>query len=71
MSDGADGTLTSGAFPSDLPARIDGTSAWVGPAMAARSDWIETLAADELDELATAGQAWIDGHADLTRAAHS
>jgi Taurine catabolism dioxygenase TauD, TfdA family len=67
MSESGDEAPSSGSFPSGLPARIDDASAWVGPAMAARSDWIETLAADELDELATASQAWIDGQADLTQ----
>ncbi|MFI4932481.1 MAG: TauD/TfdA family dioxygenase [Burkholderiales bacterium] len=50
-------------FPAGLPARIDGPSAWHGPAMAARDDWIETLSARELDELATASTPWISERA--------
>ena len=50
----------SDAFPPGLPARIDDASAWYGPAMAARRDWIETLSADELAELAAASAPWLD-----------
>ncbi|HTP72367.1 MAG TPA: TauD/TfdA family dioxygenase [Burkholderiaceae bacterium] len=52
------------AFPAGLPARIDGPCAWTGPAMAARSDWIEVLSAPELDELAHACTPWLSPHAD-------
>jgi len=37
-----------------LPDRIEGPSAWYGPAMAARADWIETLTAAESAEVAAA-----------------
>jgi len=52
------------AFPAGLPARIDAPCAWYGPAMAARSDWIEVLSAPELDELAHACMPWLSQHAD-------
>lgn len=51
-------------FPAGLPARIDHPSAWYGPAMAARSDWIESLSAAELDELAVASTPWLSARAD-------
>lgn len=51
-------------FPEGLPARIDNPSAWYGPAMASRSDWIETLSAPELEELATASTPWLSERAD-------
>ncbi|HEY6511107.1 MAG TPA: TauD/TfdA family dioxygenase [Burkholderiaceae bacterium] len=51
-------------FPAGLPARIDGPSAWQGPQMAARADWIETLTAAELDELAAASAPWLSERAD-------
>jgi len=52
------------AFPAGLPARIEGPSAWYGPAMAARTDWIETLSASELAELAVASTPWLSERAD-------
>ena len=52
-------------FPPGLPARIDDASAWLGPVMAARSDWIETLTAAELNELALASERWMGASADL------
>jgi len=39
---------------SDLPARIEGAAAWYGPAMAARSDWIEVLTPAERAEVSAA-----------------
>jgi hypothetical protein len=56
-----------GAFPPGLPIRIDAASAWVGAAMALRTDWIETLSPADLSELAAASEAWVDIAADLTR----
>ena len=53
-------------FPPGLPERIDDACAWLGPSMAARSDWIEPLSAAELDELARACQPWLDEATDLT-----
>ena len=46
-------------FPAGLPARVDGPAAWMGPDMAARDDWIETLSTDELDELGSAARPWL------------
>jgi len=34
----------------DLPGEITGPAAWYGPAMAARTDWVHTLCADEVAE---------------------
>jgi len=53
------------SFPPGLPERIDDASAWYGPAMAARSDWIEPLSQPELDELAAASEPWMDERFDL------
>jgi hypothetical protein len=55
----------AGSFPAGLPARIEHACAWHGPAMAARSDWIEPLSVRELDELAQAAEPWMDEGADL------
>jgi hypothetical protein len=52
-------------FPPGLPARIDDPSAWYGPGLAARTDWIETLSAQELDDLFRASEPWADPRADL------
>ena len=38
----------------DLPREIAGPAAWYGPAMAARSDWLEILSPDECAEIAAA-----------------
>jgi hypothetical protein len=54
------------AFPAGLPVRIEHACAWLGPAMAARSDWIERLEPIELDELAQASEPWMRESADLT-----
>ena len=54
------------AFPPGLPPHIDDASAWRGPAMAARSDWIESFSERELDELAAASDAWLREGRDLT-----
>jgi len=51
-------------FPTGLPARVDGACAWYGPEMAARDDWIETLSAAELAELAAACAPWLSERAD-------
>ncbi|HSB98680.1 MAG TPA: TauD/TfdA family dioxygenase [Burkholderiaceae bacterium] len=56
--------MSQPVFPAGLPARIEGASAWYGPAMAAREDWIETLSPAELDELAHACTPWLSEHAD-------
>ena len=64
ISQGAEAAALS--FPPGLPERVESPSAWYGPAMAARSDWIETLTAGELNELAAASAPWLDEAADLT-----
>jgi hypothetical protein len=53
-------------FPAGLPERIERPSAWYGPAMAARRDWVETLSPRELDELAAACTPWLGERADLS-----
>ena len=53
-------------FPAGLPERIDHPCAWFGPAMAARSDWIEPLSDAELRELNQACEPWTAEGADLT-----
>lgn len=54
------------SFPPGLPPRIEGECAWYGPAMAARSDWIEPLTAGELDELKRAAGPWAASGRDMT-----
>jgi hypothetical protein len=39
-----------------IPSAIDGPSAWYGPAIAHRSDWVESLSSAELDEIESAGR---------------
>jgi len=53
------------SFPPGLPVRIEDRSAWYGPAMAARSDWVETFSQHELDDLAAASEPWVDERSDL------
>ncbi len=40
----------------DLPPEIQGSSAWYGPDMARRTDWIETLSAVEIAEIDVAAR---------------
>jgi hypothetical protein len=40
----------------DLPPTIDGRSAWYGPDLADRTEWIETLSTAELSEIESAGE---------------
>jgi hypothetical protein len=47
------------SFPAGLPARIEGPGAWYGPQVAAQGGWIDTLEADEIDELAQAARPWL------------
>jgi len=49
----------------DVPAHQETPAAWYGPDMAGRSDWIEHLAAAELDELAVASAALAEPGVDL------
>jgi TfdA family taurine catabolism dioxygenase TauD len=58
--------MTTPSFPAGLSARIEDPSAWCGPEMAARSDWIEILDGNELDELAMATEPWMAESSDLT-----
>ena len=55
------------SFPPGLPERIDGPSAWLGPDLAARSDWVETLSARELAEIEAACQPWLPEAADIAQ----
>lgn len=57
--------MNTPAFPLGLPSRIDEPSAWYGPAMAARTDWIEVLTEEELSELHRACEPWMDERADI------
>ena len=57
---------TVAPFPSGLPERIHDASAWLGPSMATRSDWVEPLSPAELDELARACEPWLVEGTDLT-----
>lgn len=52
-------------FPPGLPARIDDACAWLGPEMAARSDWIDALRPAELAELHAATTGWLRSGAEL------
>jgi hypothetical protein len=61
----------SAGFPAGLPAQIDGPSAWFGPAMAERGDWIEPLSAAELDEIDAACQPWLRSGAELGQMARA
>ena len=55
-------------FPTGLPVRIEGPSAWYGAAMAARSsDWCAALTADDLAEIAAAAEPWLADDADITQ----
>lgn len=58
-------TQESPPFPGDLPERIDDPSAWYGPNMAARTDWIEILTEPELHELYRATEPWLDESTDI------
>ena len=40
----------------EIPSAIEGPSAWYGPAIAHRSEWIEPLSSAELDEIESAGR---------------
>jgi hypothetical protein len=49
----------------ELPAKIRSPSAWYGPEMARRSDWIESLSADELAEIEDACRPLTETRSDL------
>ncbi|HTN49945.1 MAG TPA: TauD/TfdA family dioxygenase [Burkholderiaceae bacterium] len=57
--------MTTPTFPAGLPVRIQDPSAWYGPEVAARADWIEVLDRREVDELAVASEPWMDENSDL------
>src|SRR5436305_13695101 len=40
--------------PSELPAEIAGPSAWYGPQVASRTDWIHAISDEEIAEIASA-----------------
>jgi hypothetical protein len=41
-----------------LPPLLDGPAVWYGPQMAGREDWIHTLSAQEIEEVAHAARPW-------------
>ena len=53
----------------DLPPELQGPAAWVGPAMAARDDWLEYFTDAEVAELETAATAWAQDSANASAAA--
>lgn len=54
----------------ELPPRIDGPSAWYGPDIAARADWIETLSREELSEIEFAGRPMAESEVDWQSLRH-
>lgn len=53
------------ADTADLPPEIADASAWLGPDMAARRDWIETLDADAVAEIAAATASFVASGRDI------
>jgi Taurine catabolism dioxygenase TauD, TfdA family len=51
--------------PADLPESIDIPAAWYGPAMAARSDWVEILTPGDRAEIAAATEGLATRDADI------
>src|SRR3954467_3048722 len=49
----------------DIPQRIEGPSAWLGPDLAARADWIEQLSDAEIAEIDAASARLADAGADI------
>src|SRR5438876_12444045 len=49
-------SLSEMVFMRELPAAITGPSAWYGPDMAARTDWIEPLSQADISEIEVASQ---------------
>jgi len=43
-----------------LPPLLDGPAVWYGPQMAGREDWIHTLSAQEIEEVAHAARPWAE-----------
>src|SRR6476469_7671580 len=52
--------------PSELPAEIAGPSAWYGPDVAARTDWIHTLGDEEIAEIESAVRGFGESGLDPT-----
>lgn len=50
-----------------LPPRLTGPTVWVGAEMARRGDWIESLSAAEVDEIAAAAEPLVRREADLAQ----
>jgi len=48
----------------EIPPAVGGPSAWYGPAIAGRSDWIEFLSPDELAEIEAASRQFADADRD-------
>ena len=51
----------------DLPDRIAGPAAWYGPAMAARSDWLEVLTPEECAEVTAATEKLASAAVDIAQ----
>ena len=52
-------------LPEDLPPLQPGPAAWLGPGMAVRTDWIETLTPAEVAEIAAVAQPLSDRRAEI------
>jgi hypothetical protein len=53
--------------PAALPPELDGPAVWLGPAMAARSDWIEPLSAADRAEIDVAMRPLVLARTDIAR----
>lgn len=63
---GRQGTMADD-IPDNVPPRIDNPSAWYGPDLAARTDWIEVLSDPEIAEVESAAKTLASGKQDLTQ----
>lgn len=54
------------SVPNSLPPEISDASAWYGPDLAGRADWIEQLSPAEIAEVESAAKSLADSSADLT-----
>lgn len=53
-------TARSTARPSaDLPPLLEGPAVWYGPVMAARTDWVHHLGAQDIEEVEQAARRWV------------
>jgi len=61
--------MAQGAFAAkalqELPPRVAGASAWYGPEMAERSDWVHVLSAEDIDEIGSAMRPLVAAAADI------